>query len=295
MFERMRAGWRLARSVRKSVSKDREAYFYPILSGVVGVVIMTATFIALYLAVPFNFSNGNYVIYIVGFLIAYVVVSFLSIVFLMGMLIGYRSVLDGNPVSMRKSLSKAWEYKKQALEWAIFYFIVTMIIRMIERRFRGIATVLIAAVASYAIAIATFFAIPVILKNRTGPVETIKESTSFIARNFGRTFGGIIYVDLYTLVFTLGGIIILILDFMFLFHVFSLILVLSVASAGIIMVVAGFILNFTYTNIFKYVLYDYMNGGKLPSEISEDDVEKSIRRKSGKKYSNMESQDFPSN
>ncbi|MGP6239776.1 DUF6159 family protein [Cuniculiplasma sp. SKW4] len=293
MFERMRAGWRLAKSVRKSVSRDRGAYLYPIISGIVGVGIMIFTFLAIFVTIPFNFSNGNYVIYIGAFLIAYIFVSFLSLIFLIGMLIGYRSVLDGQPMTIRESLSKAWEYKKQAFEWAVFYFIVTMIIRAIERRFRGIATILIAAVASYAIAIATFFAIPVIMRNKTGPIETIKESTGFITRNFGRTFGGIIYVDLYTLAFTLGGLIIIILGLLFLFPILPLMLTIAVIAVGVVLIVAGMIFNFTYMNIYKYILYEYMNGAKLPPEISEGDIKASIRRKRGRKYQNMESQDFP--
>ncbi len=292
MFERVRAGWRLARSVRKSVSKDRGAYLYPILSGIVGVGIMAFTFLALFITVPLNFNNGYYVIYIAAFLLAYILVTFLSLLFLIGMLIGYRSVLDGQPMNIRESLSKAWEYKKQAFEWAIFYFIVTMIIRAIERRFRGIASILIAAVASYAIAIATFFAIPVIIRNKTGPVETIKESTRFISKNFGRAFGGIIYVDLYTLVFTLGGLALIFLSLFFLLPILPLILTVAVALVGFILIVAGLIFNFIYINIYKYVLYEYMNGAKLPPEINEDDVKKSIKRKRGRKYKDMENPGF---
>ncbi len=294
MFERMKNGWHIAKAVRKSVKRDKTAYIYPILSGVVGAGLMIATFFALFFTIPLNFSSGNYVYYIAAFLIAYIFVSFFSLIFLMAMLIGYRASIDGNPISIGESLSKAWEYKKPAFEWAIFYFIVTMIIRVIEKRFRGIATLLISAVASFAIAIATYFAVPVILKNKTGPVETIRESTSFILKNFGRTFGGIIYVDLYTLIYTLSGIALIFLSVILLSSLIPFLALIAIIAVGVLLIVVGTVLNFIYTNIFKYVLYDFMNGGKLPPEISEDDLKKSIRRKRGSKYMNMDSGNFPS-
>ncbi len=34
MFERMRAGWRLAKTVRRSVARDRGIFYYPIISGI---------------------------------------------------------------------------------------------------------------------------------------------------------------------------------------------------------------------------------------------------------------------
>ena len=39
MFERLRAGWRLAKEVRLSVSKDKSMYMFPIVSGLLGVFI----------------------------------------------------------------------------------------------------------------------------------------------------------------------------------------------------------------------------------------------------------------
>ena len=79
------------------------------------------------------------------------------------------------------------------------------------------------------------------------------ESVETITRNFGQTFGGIAYIDLYTLAIVLLG---------FLIFIFGLILGISTLTVvgfaamlvvGIIIMAIGLILNFTYSNIFKLV------------------------------------------
>ena len=55
MFERMKSGWRLARMVRKSVSRDRSLYLFPILTGILGVVIFAVTFLLLFIEIQISF------------------------------------------------------------------------------------------------------------------------------------------------------------------------------------------------------------------------------------------------
>ena len=278
MFERMKAGWRLAKQVRHSVSKDRTLYLFPILSGFVGVLLFAMTFLALFLAFPLGSSGGDY-FYLAGFILTYVLVGFFSTYFLMSMLIAYRAYSGGNPVSFRSAMSQAWGFKTQILEWAVFYTILVMILRVIESRFRGIVQLLVATAGSLLIAIATFFAVPAILNNKVGPIKAVEESVSTIKKNFGSTFGGVAYVDLYTLIFTLGGFLIILLS-IFLLSVFaSLLIMISGIAAGLVIMAFGLILNYTYLNVLKLVLFDYVNGKGLPEGFNEGDIRNAIRKR----------------
>ncbi len=278
MFERMKAGWRLAKQVRHSVSKDRTLYLFPILSGFVGVLLFAMTFLAILLAFPLGSSGSDY-FYLAGFILTYVLVGFFSTYFLMSMLIAYRAYSGGNPVSFRSAMSQAWGFKTQILEWAVFYTILVMILRVIESRFRGIVQLLVATAGSLLIAIATFFAVPAILNNKVGPIKAVEESVSTIKKNFGSTFGGVAYVDLYTLIFTLGGFLIILLS-IFLLSVFaSLLIMISGIAAGLVIMAFGLILNYTYLNVLKLVLFDYVNGKGLPEGFNEGDIRNAIRKR----------------
>ena len=281
MFERMKAGWRLAKSVRKSVSGHKGLVTYPLLSGITAIIIFIATFMSLFFTIPLDSgANSNVLlIYIGGFILAYILIGFLATVILLSMMIAYRSILKGDNMGIRESLNKGFTYKKEAIEWAIFYTILVMIMRMIESRFRGFSQIIIGAVGSFIISIATFFAVPAILDYKCGPIEAVEHSVETIRRNFGQTFGGIAYIDLYTLAIVLLG---------FLIFIFGLILGIStltvvgfaaMLSAGIIIMAIGLILNFTYSNIFKLVIFDYANGKGLPPGFNESDIKIATRQK----------------
>jgi hypothetical protein len=153
-----------------------------------------------------------------------------------------------------------------------------VLLRVLESRFRGIIRIIVSAAASLAIAIATFFAVPAILNERIGPIRAVEESVHTIRRNFGMTFGGVIYVDLYTLMFSLSGFLVLIAG-IFLVAYTGLIAFAFVIMAGVVLLVLGIVLNYTYMNILKLILYDYLNNKGLPTGIDEDLLKNAIRRR----------------
>ena len=282
MFERLRAGWRLAKEVRQSVSKDKSMYIFPIASGLLGVFIFLFTMFMVFFVFSTTVSNSIDITFILAFFIASIVVMFTTTYFLLAMLIAYRSFNSGSPISFRTALSKTWEYKKYALEWAIFYTIIVTIIRAIESRIRGIAGMLIGVIGALTITIATFFAVPAILEEKVGPIKAIESSIHTIRRNFGMTFGGVAYVDLYTLIFILLGFF-LIIGSIFIMGSLALplVFILLILAAGIILIVFGLILKFTYMNVLKFILYDYFNGKGLPQGFDETTINTAMKRKRG--------------
>ena len=284
MFERLRAGWRLAKEVRVSVSKDKSMYMFPIASGLLGVFIFIFTLFMVFFAFSSSVYNSTDIIFILAFFVASILVMFTTTYFLLAMLIAYRSFNSGNPISFKIALSKTWEYKKYALEWAIFYTIIVSIIRAIESRIRGIAGMLIGIIGSLTITIATFFAVPAILEEKVGPIKAIESSIHTIRKNFGMTFGGVAYVDLYTLVFILLGFF-LIMGSIFIMGSVALpfIFFLLIIALGAILVVFGLILKFTYMNVLKFILYDYFNGKGLPEGFDETTINTAMKRKRGKR------------
>jgi hypothetical protein len=277
MFESMKSGWRLAKQVRKSISGNRKLYFYPIISGIVSVIIFALTFYTLIFEIPV--SDYTYYYYIAGIFVAYILVYFFATLIIIAMMISYRSLKTDNPLSMREAFSSSKKYVGKAFQWAILYSIVLMILRAIESRVRGIGGIIIASIGSFAITVATFFVVPVILDYNTGPINAIKLSVNAIKSHFGNTFGGVIYIDLYTLIFTGGGFLLLIISAILFGEGIPFIIITIPAVIAVIMIILGLILNFTYTNIFKLILFDYINGKGLPEGIDENLINSSIRRR----------------
>lgn len=278
MFERLKAGWRLARSVRKSVSKEKSIYVYPIVSGIVSLGIFVFTLISLFIAVPTTNPNADF-IYFLGLFLAYVIVWFFSTIIVLSMLISYRAFNSGSPISFRNALGKAWSYRRFALEWGLFYGILIMILRVIESRVRGIGGIVIGVMGSLIITAATFFAIPAILDYRVGPIKAVERSVSTIRKNFGQTFGGVAYIDLYTLVFSLSGFALFILGIVLIGSLLPPILVPVLIAGGAVLIIVGLVLNFTYMNVLKLVLFDYTNGKGLPEGFDENEINMAIKRR----------------
>lgn len=281
MFENMKKGWALARATRKLVFGDRSLFIYPVLAAIISFIEFLAIFGSLVLS---TFSVGaaangsaNTAAFIVALVIYYFIVIFTSTYFLMAMMIAFKGYLKGNRISIGEAMSQTAQYTKLIVQWALFYTFVIMLIQILESRFRGIGRVLIGTIASMVVALATFFAIQIILDKRLGPVGAVKESTKFIIAKFGKTFGGIVYSDLYALGFILGGIAAMALGGFL--SAFSIVAGVVVLVAGFVLLVAGIIINFVLVNIYKLILYEYSNGGALPPGIDKNLVDGSIRKK----------------
>lgn len=272
-FTGLRAGWGLAKSVRAIVSGDRGLLIYPVVSGIIGVVLFGLSFAGA-LFMPLNVPLHWKVI--AGMAIAYFITGFVSTYFLVAMLISFKSYEKGERISLGEALSRTRPYTVRILEWALFYTVLVMILRAIESRFRGISQLIVAGIGSIGITIATFFAVPAILEKKVGPIDAVKESFGTIRRTIGPVFGGVAYIDLYTLVFTLGGFLIALAGGILLP---GITLKVVGIGAGVVLVVIGMVLNFTYFNILKLLLYDYLNEGKLPEGIDENLLQQSIRRR----------------
>ncbi len=275
VFENLKAGWRLGRETRKLIMADRQLFIYPVISAIIGIVLFAL------LVVSWVFINATTPFQILTLFLFYVASYFTSTYVIIAMLIAFRSHSQGNRISMGEAFSQANQYWKLVLEWAIFDAIITTIIRVIESRFRFdfITRLIIGSVVAFAFSVATFFVVPVIIDEKVGPIKAIKTSTKFIIDNFGKTFGGFIYTDIYTLAFILGGIAVMVLGFVVLSS--SLLIPgIVVMAAGFLLFIFGMIFNYVLGNTLKLIIYDYMTDrGKLPKGWDKGMIDDALKRK----------------
>ena len=278
MFENLKNGWKLGSATRKLIFGDKGLLVYPIIGGIITFLFALALFVPLVLTIS---TASNTLILAVVILFG-LISTFVSIYFLVALLLAFRQYSrTGKKMAIGDALAQASQYWVQILEWAVFYTIIVTILRAIESRLQGIGGFLIGAIGSMALALATIFVVPSIIDNKTGPIKSIESSVKMITKNFGATFGGIIYSDLYALMFTIPGIILFIVGIIIAFGAF--IPGIALAIVGIVLFVFGMMLNYVTSNAFILILYDYVNTRKLPKGFTKEMMDNAIRKKKSSK------------
>lgn len=278
IFENLRNGWKLGSATRKLIFGDKGLLVYPIIGGIVTFLFALALFVPLALTIS---SASNILIAAVVILFGFLS-TFVSVYFLVALLLAFRQYSKtGKKMAMADALSQASQYWVQILEWAAFYTVIVTILRAIESRVQGIGGLLIGVIGSMALALATIFVVPSIIDNKTGPVKSIENSVKMITKNFGATFGGIVYSDLYALMFTVPGILLFIAGIIVAFA--SAIPGIALITLGIALAVFGIMLNYVTSNTFIFILYEYVNTGRLPKGFTKEMMDNAIRKKKSSK------------
>ncbi len=297
MFERLKNGWRLSSQVRKKIFSDKALLYYSVLSAIIIIAeasVIFGSFIFINIGTiaaasstsssSSSLSNAQTVDLIVLLFLFYVVSSFTSAYMLMALYVAFKSYSKGVKIGIGQAIGEASSYVGVLLEWAVFYSIIIMLIRMLEARFRGVSGALFGFLASATLSIGLMFAFPVIYEQKTGPVTAMKMSAKTFISHFGSSVGGIAYSDLYGLMIMLLGVVIFIAAIGVSVALPSI--SLGVLSAGIaaliIFIVAGAVIASTTSSIFKLVLYDYASGKGLPDWLDENLVKSAIVSKRGK-------------
>lgn len=287
MFENLKNGWKLGSATRKLIFKDKQLMLYPVLSLLITIVLMAAIF----LPIVFFSATLSSPLFILGLILFYIVVSFVSTYVLMALLIAFRSYTKGKEISIGEAMHLTRPYTVQIIEWALFYTMLVMVLRLVESRFGGIGRLVIGSIGSLAIAAATLFAVPVILDKKVGPITAVKESSQMLIHHFGNTFGGIVYADLYSMIFTLPGILIIVAA-VFIASSSPIGLLVILGGIGVALVAFGSVINYTTSNAFKLILYDYTNGKGLPEGFTKDMMQSAIKRKQSASKPMPESESF---
>ncbi|MDE1828027.1 MAG: hypothetical protein KGH65_02615 [Candidatus Micrarchaeota archaeon] len=273
MFENLTTGWRIGKAIRKLVFGDKGLLVYPLATAIAAIIEMVAIFGTFLLAS--GFSSAGYIAALIAF---YVITTFTSTYLLVAMLLGFRGYTSGKRISFSQALAAAAPYSRLILEWALFYSVVLLIIRLIESRMRGIGGLILGSAVSIGLAVATVFVIPVIIDEKAGPIDAMKRSTDFFVKNFGKSAGGLIYSDLYNLMFIIGGILIGLLGAVIAISSTPL-LGVPVFMVGFLVLIFGILMTTVMSNVFRFVLYEYMNGKKLPEGLSEELIRSSVKKK----------------
>lgn len=271
MFQTIGHTFSLIKTSWRVLMKDRELILFPVMSGIALLVVL-GVFGAIGAATGAltRLNSGaaggpDAVLGVVMFIAAYFVVIFFNAALISAAM----ERLRGGDPNVGYGLSHASGHILSLFGWAIIAAVVAIIFSLIRGRNRNnIFAQIFADLLETGWHMITFFVVPIIVNEGTGPIASMKRSTQLFTATWGRqltaNFGfGILY---FLALLAAGAIAFL---FFAIFPLLGLVVgvVLFALAIGTVQALEG---------IFKAALYDYARGER-PLEFAEEDLRSAYR------------------
>lgn len=191
MFGSISRSWELAKDSLRVLRADKELLIFPLLSGVMLVIVSISFFIpfvALGGITSAQHGQANIASYVIAFL--FYVVSYTVTFFFQTALVGAAMIrLDGGDPSVGDGFRIASSRLPQIIGYAIIAATVGMILRWVSER-AGIVGQLLGGILGFAWTIATFLVVPVLVVENVGPIAAVKRSTALLRQTWGERIVG---------------------------------------------------------------------------------------------------------
>ena len=182
-MERFARSWDLIKACFGVLRDDKELLLFPILSGIAAIMVL-ATF-ALPLVFARVFDNGlmpfNLIVGFLFYLCQYAVIFFFNSALVGAALIRLRG---GSP-SFSDGIAVARQHIGPILGYAAIAATVGVLLKMKGKR-SGFVADAVRSIAGMAWTLSTFLVVPVLVSQKLGPIDAIKESADTAEENLGR-------------------------------------------------------------------------------------------------------------
>lgn len=184
-------GWQLAKMSLKVIRKDKEILIFPVLSGLIILLILASFFAGTFFTAGISGiedSTSSWVFY--AFWLVFYFLAFFVSIFFNAAIIGCATIrLNGGDPTVRDGLRIASQNVGRILMWALFAATVGLIIKAIQERV-GFLGKLIMGFIGVAWAIVTYFVVPVLIYEKVGPWKAVKRSASILKNTWGEALVG---------------------------------------------------------------------------------------------------------
>jgi hypothetical protein len=248
------------------IRKDKELLLFPLLSGILEILILASFFVGAFFAVGFDGlieGSSQWLLWV--FFILFYFVSFFLAIFFNTAIIGCAMIrLNGGNPNLGDGFRIARENLKQIVLWAIFAATVAIIIRAIQQRVGVLGKILLGGIG-VAFSVATYFVVPVFIYEKLGPWKALKRSVSILKGTWGEAIVGNLGLGVVFFLLGLAGILPIIAG--------ALIGGLWGGVAGVVIAVVYWIVLGLVASAAQSVLvaalYRYATTGKVSEEFAE--------------------------
>ncbi len=275
MLDRISNGFALARSSWAVLMRDKHLIVFPIVSGILFVVVVASFFIPLATLVDWNkvqqqANNNRHVpvwAYAVAF--AFYFCTYFVTIFCNAALLSCAFLrFNGENPTVGDGFRAALARLPQIFAWALVSATVGVLLKVIENAHEKIGE-FVSALLGTVWSIMTFFVVPVLVVEKAGPMEAVSRSVALLKKTWGEALVGRMGIGLVLFLLALP---------IFLVFVAGVyLLVTGMVAVGVAMLIAGGILMLIYLavsaalhTILLAALYQYAADGQVPEGFERD-------------------------
>ena len=273
-MKRIRRGWELTKKSWSVLREHRELIRFPIYGAVATIPLAVITLgPGLYLIEEGEIAPGAPIAVIGLFILAFV-----GIYFSVGLAAAADKIFRGEQATVGDGLAVARSNLGPIAGWAFFSTVVGVIISLIEES--GPFGQIFGRVLDIGWALVTFLAVPVIAIEGTGPIETLKRSSSLFKSRWGQQITGNIAIG--------GAVLLLGVLPAAALIVLGVLLWSTTGFGGAVLIIIGvaalavaLLIQKALSGIFGVALYRYAAEGSALGGFTEQELESAVKMKPG--------------
>ncbi|MES2703364.1 MAG: DUF6159 family protein [Bacteroidota bacterium] len=190
IFDRMSSGWKITMTSMKVLKANKQLLTFPVLSGLTLLVIAAAFFVPMwsgYQSMLEKIVDKDGTMYLVMFG-GYVVGYFVIVFFNMALMHCTRLYFNGEEATVAKGLQFSMSRIWVILQWALFAGTIGTILKIIQDNAGWLGKIIIGLIG-FAWSIGTFFVVPILAYEQTGPADAVKRSVQLMKEKWGERIG----------------------------------------------------------------------------------------------------------
>lgn len=186
-MERFGRSWDLVKACFGVLNDDKELLLFPIISGIATLIVLASFALPLFFSGFFHQGTGPIGL-IIGFL--FYLSQYTVIFFFNAALVGAALIrLNGGNPTVSDGLSVAKQNFGAIIGYAAIAATVGMLLKMKGKR-SGFVADMIRSIAGMAWTLSTFLVVPVLVSQKIGPIDAIKQSASLLKKTWGENLIG---------------------------------------------------------------------------------------------------------
>ena len=267
-MSKIRTSWQIAKQCWRVLMLDKELLIFPIVSAIAMLLVIASFALPIWGSgllehVHDHPQADRPILFAISF--AFYLVSYFVIIFFNSALVSCALIrLRGGNPTVADGFRGAMKCLPAIFGWALLSAVVGMILQSLEQRV-GLIGRLVISLIGVAWAIASYFAIPVIVTENVGPVEALKRSASLIRKTWGETLT--VQVGLSLVAVAAGFVTMLVIIGGGALMPMSPVLGGSLMVLGILGFFCGIVVTATLHAILTSALYLYAEDGKVPANF----------------------------
>jgi hypothetical protein len=263
---RISRGWALTRQSWDVLKGDASLALFPILSTIFATLAMVSiwapTLITRGVFDHQTVERNDPIVYAAGVASAYVS-TFIALFFNVALAACAARSMRGEDTKVREGLAAAARRIGPILGWTVVSTTFGLLLRAFENRVPLLGKIA-AGIAGAAWGIATFFVVPVIALEGTGPLKSLQHSAAIIKARWGEGATGAATIGLVTVGISFAIASVAIVGVVVLLEGGQVLLGYAVLAIAVVLMFGAAVVSATLSQIFGVAVYEYALSGQTP-------------------------------